>query len=661
MSAAPTAPARAPAAPDDLGPALRLALMAIVLTNLAFVHATEDASLSWLAPMYLATLLSPWLARLSANTAYRWTWNLAVIGIFGLLVQHTTSAGPRYLLEDGLRLAALCQVHVLCTLGARQRPDLLFFNSFLVAVVTAFLTQDLLYSVVFLAYAPLLVIGLALYASRRSGSPAAAVRRGLALAGATLAVTGIVFFAAPRDFGRKGLVVESLTLGPGVQSLEVGFVDEVRIGRHGETGASDALVMRVRLRSGDVADVPHHWRGATQLHFDGTRWNSGLSTGLGDQRWRDAGARALAKSDARKGPLLEVELADPSGGRAFAPMEAARIDFQTVLDEPAAPQPDGTVRISARTAAGTLREVRYAVRLAGAPPRLGGATPAKPAPALEPALALDPCHRVPEAEKLAKSLRAALPKDAPQEAIVDRFRERLAARTDYLPPGAADGAADLDSFVAGRAGGHCEHFAGALALMLRHVGIPCRLVTGYASDDWDERSRTLTIRRRDAHAWVEVKDPRGGWYTVDPTPASARASRRPKSFSASIGAWLQRTWEKVTRFDDEARTAVWTWIAAAPRRLADTIAAHPAVAALAAALAAAWTLLRRVRRARLVDPEVRVYLACLRRLRVAPLPGETPRALLARAAHLGLPAQSLARLEAATLRHEEARYAPRRG
>jgi len=182
---------------------LRLVLTALVLTNLAFVHATEDASLTWLLPMYAATLASPWLARLAGSALWRWLWNGAVVATFAVLVRHTAVAGPRHLLEDGLCLAALCQVHVLCTLGERQKPDLLFFNSFLVAVVTAFLTQDVPYSLVFLAYAPLLVLGLSLYAAQRSRAPAVVARAALVHAGAALVITAVVFLAWPRDFRRR--------------------------------------------------------------------------------------------------------------------------------------------------------------------------------------------------------------------------------------------------------------------------------------------------------------------------------------------------------------------------------------------------------------------------------------------------------------------------
>jgi transglutaminase-like putative cysteine protease len=637
---------------------LRWVLTAIVLTNLAFVHATEDAGLAWLLPMYAATLASPWLARLAGSAVWRWLWNGAVVATFAVLVRHTAVAGPRYLLEDGLCLAALCQVHVLCTLGERQKPDLLFFNSFLVAVVTAFLTQDVPYSLVFLVYAPLLVLGLSLYAAQRSRAPAAVARVALVHAGAALAVTAVVFLAWPRDFRRKGLVVESLALGPAAQSLDVGFTPEVRLGQRGDAKASDALVLRAKALSGDAADVPAYWRGATQLEFDGAGWHGGLSDRLGDPRWVVSGARALARSGPTGGVEAEVVLADPSGARVFLPLGATRVEFgASGSDDVPAALSDGTLRLSPAEA-GHARDVEYRVDLPGRTPAPGGPV-AWPAPReLEPALGRGPRESA-EVVRLAESLRRELPADAPQHQIVAHFRAHLASRRDYMAPGAQDEAADMDAFVSGRAGGHCEHFATALALLLRHEGIPCRLVTGYMSDDWDERTSTLTIRRRDAHAWVEVKDPEAGWYTVDATPANARAARHEQSFTAALATWLSRTWESIVRLDEDARGRALAWIAALPRRAADLAAERPFACGAVLALVAALVAVDRRRRARRVPADVRAYRTCLRRLRLAPRPGETPRDLIARASVEGIAPTALARLEAATQRHESARYAAR--
>src|SRR5256886_12700290 len=54
--------------------------------------------------------------------------------------------------------------------------------------------------------------------------------------------------------------------------------------------------------------------------------------------------------------------------------------------------------------------------------------------------------------------------------------------------------------------------------MLRSLGIPARLATGYATGDYDPLLNQAVVREHDAHAWVEVYFANHGWVPVDPTP-----------------------------------------------------------------------------------------------------------------------------------------------
>ena len=67
--------------------------------------------------------------------------------------------------------------------------------------------------------------------------------------------------------------------------------------------------------------------------------------------------------------------------------------------------------------------------------------------------------------------------------------------------------------------GHCQYFATAEALLLRHNGHPARLVTGYASFERDEDG--VTFRGMNAHAWVEYIDSHHEWTRIDATPGDA--------------------------------------------------------------------------------------------------------------------------------------------
>jgi transglutaminase-like putative cysteine protease len=81
----------------------------------------------------------------------------------------------------------------------------------------------------------------------------------------------------------------------------------------------------------------------------------------------------------------------------------------------------------------------------------------------------------------------------------------------------------LEDFLITRKTGYCEHYASAMVMLLRTVGIPARLVTGFLATEWNEFGHYYTVRQRDAHAWVEVYFPQSGWITMDPTPASTEA------------------------------------------------------------------------------------------------------------------------------------------
>jgi protein-glutamine gamma-glutamyltransferase len=81
----------------------------------------------------------------------------------------------------------------------------------------------------------------------------------------------------------------------------------------------------------------------------------------------------------------------------------------------------------------------------------------------------------------------------------------------------------LVAFVTRTKAGYCQHFAGAMALMLRYLGIPARVAAGFTSGafdaDKDNSSRgTWRVNDNNAHVWVEVWFKGYGWLPFDPTP-----------------------------------------------------------------------------------------------------------------------------------------------
>jgi protein-glutamine gamma-glutamyltransferase len=112
------------------------------------------------------------------------------------------------------------------------------------------------------------------------------------------------------------------------------------------------------------------------------------------------------------------------------------------------------------------------------------------------------------------------------------FEQVQARRNAELDP--------IEDFVANHRTGHCEYFASSLALMLRSLGIPARVVIGYLGGEYNRVGGYYLVHQRDAHAWVEAylephevpegllsqAIPPGGaaWYRLDPTPPSVTES-----------------------------------------------------------------------------------------------------------------------------------------
>jgi transglutaminase-like putative cysteine protease len=94
---------------------------------------------------------------------------------------------------------------------------------------------------------------------------------------------------------------------------------------------------------------------------------------------------------------------------------------------------------------------------------------------------------------------------------------------DERPP-KARGLPPLVDFVTRTKRGYCQHYAGAMALMLRYLGIPARVSAGFASGRYDSKRGVWTVTDHDAHTWVEVWFERFGWLPFDPTPARGRLS-----------------------------------------------------------------------------------------------------------------------------------------
>lgn len=126
---------------------------------------------------------------------------------------------------------------------------------------------------------------------------------------------------------------------------------------------------------------------------------------------------------------------------------------------------------------------------------------------------------LPETIELARNLTAAY--DNPYDkslAILEFFNTQGFEYTLNLPALPPNNA--IDAFVLEVRRGHCEFFASGMALMLRALGIPTRVVSGYRGGDWSDGAGAYIVRQSMAHLWVEVYFDGYGWVRFDPAPPS---------------------------------------------------------------------------------------------------------------------------------------------
>ena len=106
---------------------------------------------------------------------------------------------------------------------------------------------------------------------------------------------------------------------------------------------------------------------------------------------------------------------------------------------------------------------------------------------------------------------------------VDEYLSRSEFRYVERPAQPPEGQAPLDFFINESHQGYCQHYAGAMALMLRMGGVPARVATGFSPGGYSDRKGAWIVRDTDAHAWVEIWFDAYGWVTVDPTPEATPA------------------------------------------------------------------------------------------------------------------------------------------
>jgi len=412
----------------------------------------------------------------------------------------------------------------------RHRDNIyLALLSFLMVLAAAVLTVD---SAFFFAFFLFLILTATTFLSmemKRSAETATAqsrevpdassLGRALLIASVVLVISislavPIVFYVLPRT--SNGYLSQ---LAQNNQVL-TGFGNEVQLGQIGEIKQSSSIVMHVQVMGDTRGSFSNmKWRGVALGLFDGHKWNNPLTSsaisrgGSGSFHvWPQSGEGFRLETPANlrtAGPMLNYRvMMEPIGTNVFflAPFGDNIVGNYHSLTQDLAGSVFTDEPIGIYMARSNVTEVK--------PELLRQASEDFPAQ-----IALD-YLQVPKLD--ARIPRLAVEVTRGQTNNYDRahaVEQYLGSHYGYTLKLSEKPPVDpLAEFLFVRKQGHCEYFASAMAIMLRTLHIPARVVNGFRSSQFNDLTSSYIVRASEAHTWVEVYFPNYGWSTFDPTP-----------------------------------------------------------------------------------------------------------------------------------------------
>ncbi|MGA2839957.1 MAG: DUF3488 and transglutaminase-like domain-containing protein [Steroidobacteraceae bacterium] len=317
-----------------------------------------------------------------------------------------------------------------------------------------------------------------------------------------------------------------------------GLSDSMSPGDIEELAMSDEVAFRVHFSGSTPPAQERYWRGPVLHDFDGHSW-----------RRTDSGP-ILAPTLLFQGPAYQytVSLEPSPHNWLFV------LDWPSQWNAPRAYLTSDYMLVEPNAVAQPIDVVATSY---------GHVSAALPlTPAMRRRDTRLPPGRNPRSFRLAQELRNAHPDDMGYvNAVLDMFRREPFFYT-LTPPRLAEDS--VDGFLFDTRRGFCGHFASAFAAMMRAVGIPARVVTGYQGGTYNRFADYWIVRQSDAHAWDEVWIDGHGWLRVDPTAtiAPARVERGLNDIVAAgapfTSRWQQRTpWLTDTRLRLDALRLLW--------------------------------------------------------------------------------------------------------
>ena len=122
----------------------------------------------------------------------------------------------------------------------------------------------------------------------------------------------------------------------------------------------------------------------------------------------------------------------------------------------------------------------------------------------------------PQVVELAREIAAGRDTPYDQSLAITQYLRRAITYTETVPepPRNRD---PIEWFLFDLRAGFCNYYAASEVLMLRSLGVPARIVIGYAEGTWNPELDQFTVISKDSHAWPEVYFPGLGWVVFEPT------------------------------------------------------------------------------------------------------------------------------------------------
>ncbi len=510
-----------------------LALYLLVLTGFAALASTGGLDLPSVVLVGVALALRGYqlAKRINFVISERWTTPLSIAYFIFFAADYFIFS--QAFLAATIHLALFGVVIRMFSLRRERDYITLAILAFLMVLAAAVLTVDSIFLLSFAVFMMMAVGTFVLMEMRRSGHAATIQathtkdpqeHRHLAFSLARVAPALMlmillcgtaVFFLMPRmSAGYMG----GYSYGTDLSS---GFSEKVQLGQIGQIQQSNAVVMHIQIDGDRVGGSDLHWRGIALSRFDGHSWSEPkeqfqLLRQSGSSNFRvprsDAPGSAAQRSEQAHIIHYRV-LMEPIGTNVFFLAPWARSlsgSYARVLGDSsgAVYDSDSQHPISSYEADSDISTPsREELRAAGRdyPRQL-------PEAYLHVPHDLDP--RVPQlAVQITNPAKNDFDKAA---ALENHLRTRFGYTLQLERAPVKD---PIANFLFVRKQGHCEYFASSMAVMLRTLGIPSRVVNGFRSDEFNDLTGNYVVRAKDAHSWVEAYFPGYGWQSFDPTPA----------------------------------------------------------------------------------------------------------------------------------------------